>query len=322
MRTGSDLVRATKPFVKEDWRSWWHLWSTLAVLIVLMGVTCLDVSWLLRLPCSIVAGLVMVRVFVIYHDYQHGTILRGSLLAGAIMKAYGLLTLNPPSIWNRSHNHHHKHNAKILSAGIGSFPLMTTDGYAKASRMERLKYALVRHPLTILMGYYTVFFYGMCVRSLVVNPKQHFDSGISVILHLTLVVLLAIFAPAILLFTLLVPYMVGAAVGAYLFYAQHNFPDAKYQERGDWNYVFGALNSSSYITMNPLMRWFTANIGYHHIHHLNARIPFYRLPEAMAAIEELQSPGTISLTPWDIFRCLRLKLWNPEKKRMVTFKGL
>src|ERR1043165_2564705 len=90
MRTGSELVKATKPFVKEDWRSWWHLWSTLAVLGVLMSITCLDVSWLLRVPCSILSGLVIVRMFVIYHDYQHGTILRGSLIADGIMKAFGL----------------------------------------------------------------------------------------------------------------------------------------------------------------------------------------------------------------------------------------
>jgi omega-6 fatty acid desaturase (delta-12 desaturase) len=69
-----------------------------------------------------------------------------------------------------------------------------------------------------------------------------------------------------------------------------------------------------------LLHWFTANIGYHHVHHLNARIPFYRLPEAMAGIEELQSAGTTSLYPLDIYRCLRLKLWNPERNRLVTFR--
>jgi len=71
--------------------------------------------------------------------------------------------------------------------------------------------------------------------------------------------------------------------------------------------------------MNPVMRWFTANIGYHHVHHLNARIPFYRLPEAMAAIEDLQAPGTTSLRPADIIRCLRLNLWDPQKDRLVSF---
>jgi hypothetical protein len=105
-----------------------------------------------------------------------------------------------------------------------------------------------------------------------------------------------------------------------LFYAQHNFPGARFPNRAGWDYVAAALDSSSYLRMNPVMHWLTGNIGYHHVHHLNARIPFYRLPEAMAGIEELQSPGTTSLHPCDIYRCLRLKLWDPERERLVSFQ--
>ena len=74
--------------------------------------------------------------------------------------------------------------------------------------------------------------------------------------------------------------------------------------------------------MHPVLRWFTGNIGYHHVHHVNARIPFYRLPEAMAGLKELQSPGVTALTPRGIYRCLRLKLWDPEQRRLVNFAGL
>ena len=73
--------------------------------------------------------------------------------------------------------------------------------------------------------------------------------------------------------------------------------------------------------MGPVLCWFTGNIGYHHVHHLNAHIPFYRLPEAMAQLEELQSPGTTSLHPLAVYRCLRLKLWDPEGQRLVDFAG-
>ncbi len=65
------------------------------------------------------------------------------------------------------------------------------------------------------------------------------------------------------------------------------------------------------------MAWFTANIGYHHIHHLNARIPFYRLPEVMREMPELQQPGTTSFHPLEILRCLRLKVWDADAQRMV-----
>ena len=109
-------------------------------------------------------------------------------------------------------------------------------------------------------------------------------------------------------------------MGAYLFYAQHNFPGAKYKNNTEWNYTHAALESSSYMDLNPFMQWVTANIGFHHIHHLNSKIPFYRLPEAMAAIPELQEPKTTSLMPSDIIACLKLKVWDPEKNSMIGYE--
>jgi acyl-lipid omega-6 desaturase (Delta-12 desaturase) len=87
-----------------------------------------------------------------------------------------------------------------------------------------------------------------------------------------------------------------------------------------WNYYRAALHSSSYLRLNRLMQWFTGNIGYHHIHHLNVRIPFYRLPEAMAAIPELQSPITTSLAREDIIACFRSSLWDEARQRMVSYR--
>lgn len=106
-------------------------------------------------------------------------------------------------------------------------------------------------------------------------------------------------------------------LGAYLFFAQHNFPTVNYRINKDWNYADAALESSSYMKMNRFWRWVTANIGYHHVHHLNSRIPFYRLPEAMAAIPELQNAKITTLNPSDIISCLRLKVWDPEQNKMI-----
>ena len=117
----------------------------------------------------------------------------------------------------------------------------------------------------------------------------------------------------------LLPLNVAFVTGAYLFYAQHNFEDVKLRGRHEWEFTRAALESSSYMPMGPAMRWFTANIGYHHVHHLNSRIPFYRLPEAMAAIPELQHPGETRLRPRDILACLALKLWDADAQQMVPF---
>src|SRR5262245_8175697 len=245
MRAASGLVLATGPVAHEvRWLSWWHLWSTLAALAGLLGLTCLEAPWWCRLPASLLAGLTLVRLFALYHDHQHGTILRGSALADVLLGVYGLLLLTPPSVWRYAHHYHHRHNARLHAAGIGSFPLMTTRDYARASRWRRFTYALSRHPLTILAGYATVFLYGMCLYPLLVRPRQHADAALALGLHAALAAALALFAPALLLWTFLLPLLVATALGSYLFYAQHNFPGARFQEGGAWDFAAAALAGS------------------------------------------------------------------------------
>jgi omega-6 fatty acid desaturase (delta-12 desaturase) len=195
---------------------------------------------------------------------------------------------------------------------------MTRDAWDRAGRLARLRYVLQRHPLTIALGYLTIFCYGMCIRSFVVDRRQHADSAFAIGIHVAMVTLLAVFAPWLLLFLVVVPMTVACGLGAYLFYAQHNYPGVKIMQGKDWTYLAAALSSSSYMRMGPLMRWFTGNIGYHHVHHVNAKIPFYRLPEAMAGIAELQSPATTSLSPRQVWKCLRLRLWDVQRDCMVA----
>jgi omega-6 fatty acid desaturase (delta-12 desaturase) len=122
------------------------------------------------------------------------------------------------------------------------------------------------------------------------------------------------------LLCLILPLLIACGSGSYLFYAQHNFPGCKLTKKEDWSYVAAALYSSSYIKMSRIGHWFTGNVGYHHIHHLNAKIPFYRLPEAMASLKELQSPLVTSLAPADILKCWSLKLWDPDLDQLVRFR--
>jgi acyl-lipid omega-6 desaturase (Delta-12 desaturase) len=315
------LALAVRPFAREQrWRSWWHLWSTVAVFAALVIVLCCEIPWLIRLPFSIMAGLLIVRFFVLYHDHQHGAILKGSKLADLVMLAFGLATLNPPSVWKRSHDHHHGNNCKGFGANVGSFPLMTVEAYETASSWQRFRYATARHPLTIALGYLTLFFFGMCVMPLLANPKRHLDALLSIACHAGILLWLASRSIEDLWLAGIIPCAISSAVGAYLFFAQHNFPGARLRPGRDWDYVFAALHSSSYIRMGSFMCWFTGNIGYHHVHHLNSKIPFYRLPEAMAAITELQSPVMTSLRPRDMAACLRLKLWDSVSEQHVPWK--
>jgi omega-6 fatty acid desaturase (delta-12 desaturase) len=319
VRSGKRLILATKPFATEELgRSWFCLLSTGFLLAASLAGTLWNINLLGQIVCSILAGLLILRFFVIYHDQQHDAILSGSRLASLIMYIFGVLVLSPVSIWKSSHNHHHNHNSKLRGSHIGSFPVMTKAQFLESARSERAKYLFMRHPLTILFGYLFVFLFGMCIYPFFNHPRKHLDCLVAFVVHLGISVLLfRFFGWKAVLLTQFVPHVIASAIGSYLFYAQHNFPGVSFNDNAGWTYEKAALESSSLMKTSPVMGWFTGNIGYHHIHHLNARIPFYRLPEVLGSIPELQNPKTTSLHLREIMRCIRLKVWDVEAQKMV-----
>ena len=183
-RSSRELLIASKEFASENnWMSWWCLGSTQLVLVILFSISVSDLGYLVRIPSSLALGFVFVRMFVIYHDFQHGAVLQNSTLARIVMGLYGLLSLNPPSVWNRSHDHHHVHNSRTFGPNVGSYPIITTDAYQDLSNSEKFRYRLSRHPLTMLLGYVTVFLWGMSIRPFIQNPIRHFDGLIAVVVH-------------------------------------------------------------------------------------------------------------------------------------------
>jgi acyl-lipid omega-6 desaturase (Delta-12 desaturase) len=324
MRTGKEIILATKPYAVDfPARSWAHLLSTAFLLAGALAGTLWNFHPAARVVCSLLAGLLYLRFFVIYHDQQHEAILPHSRLAEVLMRVFGILILSPSSVWRSSHNHHHNHNSKLRGSHIGSYPIMTKEQYLRAPKATRFKYLFMRHPLTILFGYVFVFQYGMCLYPAVTKPRQHYDGLIALLVHVLFAATIVwFFGWLALLLTVILPHFIASAIGSYLFYAQHNFPTVTFSDNAGWTYDKAALQSSSFMTAGPLLAWFTANIGYHHVHHLNSRIPFYRLPEVVAAIPELQSPKTTSLRPMEILRCLRLKVWDSEAQRMVGLRAL
>ena len=324
MRTGKDLILATKPYASEiRWKSWYCTLTTLFLLILFNGATFLHIHPALRVFASIMSGLVISRMFVIYHDYAHHSILYKSIPARIIFSIFGLYMLAPTSIWKRSHDYHHNNNSKLFSASIGSYPIFSKQKFLTASKSERREYLAVRHPLNMIFGYFTLFSFGMCILSFLSSPRRHYDSLIALILHITFIVAVIYFFGWITwILAILVPFSIACGFGAYLFYAQHNFPGVTFKNNIEWSYDHAALESSSYMKMNFFWQWVTANIGFHHIHHLNSRIPFYRLPEAMKAVPELQNPKITTLNPSDIIKCLRLKIWDPDQQQMIPLSAI
>ena len=319
MLQGKQIILATKPFAKENRaKSWLYTISTLLLLIAALFGTVYNFHWSLKIASSILAGLVIVRLFVIYHDHQHKAILDKSPLATFIFTLFGFYVLAPTGIWSASHDYHHKNNCKLFSASIGSYPIYTKHKFDNLSAGEKRHYLFIRHPLTILFGYIFTFMYGMCIKSMINRFSKNIDSLVGLILHISYQVTVFYFLGwQTWILMCAIPHFISGAMGSYLFYAQHNFPTVTFVGNEEWTYEGAALDSSSFMKLNPLMHWFTANIGYHHIHHMNSRIPFYRLPEVWEAIPEMRTAKTTSLKIKDIWACLKLKVWDFDNKKMV-----
>lgn len=322
-RSEKELLVASKAFTVEDRRRSWGAVVSTFLLIVTISITLAVLPWWpARLGLGLAQGLVLVRGFCLFHDFQHGALLRGSPAARFLFFVYGELLLVPPSVWRESHNYHHAHTAMIVGSHIGSYPMLTPRMYQALPPSKRWLYRAARHPLTIGLALVTVFASGMCLRPFLRAPKKHWQG----LLALGVAGGLAAAAVAagradLFLFGWVLPLAIATASGAYLFYAQHNFPGVKVAARESWTFKGAALDSSSCMKLGPVMGWLTANIGLHHVHHLNAAIPFYRLPEAMEAIPELQHPGVTSLGLRDVMACFRLKLWDPDTGQMVPYRA-
>ncbi|MHC4839368.1 MAG: fatty acid desaturase family protein [Planctomycetota bacterium] len=277
--------------------------------------------WPVALVASLCGSMVMVRAFIIFHDYKHGAMFRGNRLIGPVLDFYGLIFLTAPSYWNRTHNHHHSHVGELEHSAVGSFPIFDLETWENADPLERLHYRIARHPVTLIFAYVTVFLVSNTIEPLIRNPRKNWMCGVSLLLHggiVTAFLLLGGFWFAF--FSFWLPYAVATSWGAYLFYVQHNFRGVKILSANDWNPVDASILSTSFLKLNPILRWCTGSIGYHHVHHLNSVIPFYRLKEAHDAIPEMQNATVTRLGFKELFVGLNQKIWDPATGTMLAFK--
>jgi omega-6 fatty acid desaturase (delta-12 desaturase) len=114
--------------------------------------------------------------------------------------------------------------------------------------------------------------------------------------------------------------LLAASIGVWLFYVQHQFENTRWAHEGAWSLHEAALHGSSYYELPAVLRWFTANIGMHHIHHLCSRIPYYRLPLVLRQHPALGRIGRLTLG--ESLGCVRLVLWDENQQRLVSFNDL
>ena len=303
------------------WRGLFALATSLVpyVALCLAMYLTLGVSPALTVILAILAGGFLVRVFVMFHDCAHGSLLpsrRANVLLGTVL---GLLVLSPFRRWRHDHAVHHATSGDLDRRGVGDIMTLTIAEYRARSWRGRVGYRLVRNPC-IMFGLGPVF--AMVVGPRIVARGARPRMRNSVLGTDAALVALAggicwligwqdfliVWAPAALL---------AGAIGIWLFYVQHQFEDAYWQRGDDWSYADAALRGSSYLKLPPVLQFFTGNIGLHHVHHLSARIPNYNLPRAHKAVALFGTVPTLSLL--DGLRAVRFKLWDDHAERLVTF---
>jgi omega-6 fatty acid desaturase (delta-12 desaturase) len=279
----------------------------------------LGVSPALTAGLAIVAAGFLVRVFVVFHDCAHGSLLPSRRANTVLGTALGLLVLSPFRRWRHDHAVHHATAGDLDRRGVGDIVTLTVAEYTKRSFRGRLGYRLLRNPLVMFgLGPVMAMVIGPRIVAKGARPRMR-NSVLGTDAALALLVgglcwligwkdFVIVWAPAALL---------AGSAGIWLFYVQHQFEDAYWKRGEEWSYADAGLRGSSHLKLPPVLRFFTGNIGLHHVHHLNARIPSYNLPHAHAASPLFVEVPTLSLS--DGLRAIGLKLWDEQAGRLVTF---
>jgi omega-6 fatty acid desaturase (delta-12 desaturase) len=307
----------------NQFKSIWQIINSLLPFCGLWYLMYLSLSWAywLTLILAIPTAGLLVRIFIIQHDCGHHSFFRSRRANDLLGDVCGLFTLTPYYLWRRSHSRHHASSGDLSHRGHGDVWVMTVDEYRNCSHFGRLRYRLYRHPLFMFaLGPSLLFI--LHQRFTYYIPRTWHRERRSV--HITNLGILAMLGAAG--FTIGLPtffsvhlpiVMLGAAIGSWLFFVQHQYEDAYWQPHHNWEFMDSALEGSSYYRLPRVLQWFTGNIGFHHIHHLESRIPNYNLPICYAQVPELRPAVTLGL--WDSIKCTRLKLWDERSQRMVTF---
>jgi len=318
------LFRDVAPFAQPRiGRSVWEILVTSVPFLLLWALIYAAVSrgYWLGMVLAIPAGGLLLRLFLIQHDCGHGALFHRRSTNDWVGRAVSVLTLTPYDFWRRSHALHHARSGNLGKRGIGDVDTLTVSEYEARSPFQRFLYRLYRSPL-VLLGIGPTYLFLLRNRLPVgfmrrgwgpwasaLGTNLAIAAGVAVMIwQIGLWPFLAVHLPIVL---------VAASAGVWLFYVQHQFEHTSWDHDENWSFHEAAIHGSSHYDLPPILRWFTANIGVHHVHHLSSRIPFYRLPEVLRAYPQLESVSRLTLR--ESLRTLRLTLWDEQARRLVSF---
>lgn len=291
-----------------------------AAIVALMFLS-LNISYGLTLLLAIPGGLLLVRFFIIQHDCGHGSFLSSRTANTWVGRAMSLLTVTPYDLWRREHAQHHATSGNLEKRGVGDIDTLTVREWRELSPLGKLRYRIYRHPL-FLFGFGVPFYFIIIQRFPWFHPypaRETWKSilGLNAALFAVWGCVGAVTGYANLFWVAWPMVHVAAATGGWLFFIQHQFEETVWESSDKWTFQVAALYGSSYYALPPILNWFTGSIGLHHIHHLNSMIPNYRLADCLEGDATLKSMNRITLL--ESLKCAKLKLWDEDRRRLVTF---
>jgi omega-6 fatty acid desaturase (delta-12 desaturase) len=315
---------ALKPYQNPSLRrSVWEILSTALPFLLLWvaDYVCIDRGWWWGIALSLPAAALLVRLFLIQHDCGHHALFRSAAANNWVGRVIGVLTMTPYEYWRRTHAIHHATSGNLDRRWLGGIETLTTAEYRALRPLGRLGYRLYRHPLVMLgLGPAYMFLLQHRVPIGVMRERWAWRSALGTNLALLGLAggLLLLGGPTALLLTHVPIVLCAATIGVWLFYVQHQFEGAYWARNEQWSPVEAAIKGSSHLVLPAPLRWLTANIGAHHVHHAASRVPFYRLPDVLRREKLFQEARHVGIR--ESFSCLRLSLWDESTGRLVSFR--
>jgi omega-6 fatty acid desaturase (delta-12 desaturase) len=320
MVINKNIERYLKPSIG---RSIWQITNTFVPYVGLwvLIVYSLSVSYWLTAFLILLAAGFLVRLFIIFHDCGHGSYFKAQKANRMVGMFFGILAFTPYDKWHNQHMRHHGSVGNLDKRGVGDVWTMTKEEYLACNKWNRLKYRIYRNPLVMFgIGSLYVFLIQNRLTEKGVTRKERLNVNFTnaALLLIFTIMSLAIGFGTFVIIQLSILY-IAAISGLWLFYLQHQYEDVSWFRNKEWNYRTVALEGSSFVKFPKLLQWFSGNIGFHHIHHLNARIPNYYLNKCYREnkIFKEVKPVTFLLA----LKSLRLRLWDEQIQKMVSFGG-
>ena len=303
----------------------WQLASTAIPFFALVTILfwfATDHYWLV-LPLVIPAGALLTRFFALQHDCGHSSFFSDRRANEWTGEVISLLTFTPYDHWRKSHAMHHAGSGNLERRGIGDVETLTVQEFQSLSRFGKLRYRISRNPIVALVIGPPVYFL-ILQRLAIGSTLSKRQSLPGILIHDAALVLfygaLCYFLGTFLVFSVVIPVvLVGAWIGGWLFYVQHQFEETLWEGADKWDVKIAALKGSSHLMLNPVLNWFSCDIGLHHIHHLSSRIPNYRLRECLVAHKDLKDVAP-KLTVWSAMKSARLALWDEANRKLISFR--